>query len=57
MYEYVCMYVCMYISVYTVCTITVAIFIVVIINSIIYKNSVSKEGYEAQSITQDLLSW
>jgi len=29
----------------------------VIVNSINYKNAVSKEGYEAQSITQDLLSW
>jgi len=50
-------YVCMYISVYTVCSITVANFIIVIFNSIVYKNAVSKEGYEAQSITQDLLSW
>jgi hypothetical protein len=49
------MYVCMY--VYTVCTITVAILIIVIVNIIIYKNAISKGGYEAQSITQDLLSW
>jgi len=47
----------MYINIYTVCSITVAIFIVVIFNSIIYKNALSKEGYEAQSIIQDLLSW
>lgn len=47
----------MHISIYTVCSITVVIFIIVIFNSIIYKNAVSKVGYEAQSITQDLLSW